>query len=194
MRELQRDEWLSQGFSVSNSDLDSDSLSPSLVLFLLPQAAIFNWRCFACYSPSHFRFNLNLGIVWEMGPKYRFKDCIRIFCYLQIQKRWFLLRGNGCWAHAFVSCTASLQRVCPLLPGGRCPVLYLQHHPHSASEARKLPGVPAEIHPPTDQSGPRLPPENCYHLPTHRNQIPLHLQPQRFCQHFPGEFIGSETP
>lgn len=90
--------------------------------------------------------------------------------------------------------TASLQHLCPLLPGSRRPVLHLQLHPDSAPESRKLPGITAEIHPPADQPGPHLPPENRHHIPTHSNQIPLRLQSPGLCQHFPGEPICSGHP
>lgn len=90
--------------------------------------------------------------------------------------------------------TASLQCVRPLLSGSRRPVLHLQHHPDSAPKAWKPPSITTEIHPPVDQSGPYLPSENCHHIPTDSNQVPLYLQSQRLCQHFPGESFCSKTP
>lgn len=81
---------------------------------------------------------------------------------------------------------AALLRLCPVLSRSRG----LEHHLHlhlvSAPERRGLQRRPAEELPHLGPVSPGPAPARLLHLPPHRSQVPLHLQPARSLQHIPG--------
>ena len=138
--------------------------------------------------------------MWEVWPECRIQSPPKNSWPLYpnpeevISVLWPQRVTHGLLPVALFSRAASLQCVHPLLPGSRCPVLHLQRHPDSAPQAGELPSSAAQERPPAAPPGPHLPPENCHHVPSHSDQIPLYLQPQGLRQHFPGESDISETP
>lgn len=93
------------------------------------------------------------------------------------------------WAHFYAvsPSTAPLLSLRPIFSRSRGPEHHLHLHPVTAPERRGLQCHPAEElpHPGPVSSGPA--PAHFLHLPPHRSQVPLHLQPARPFQHIPGD-------
>ena len=93
---------------------------------------------------------------------------------------------DGRLVHHQLSPAAPLQRVRHLVPGPGRAAAHLQQHPVAAPAAGRLPHADAQVLPLARAGRPRSALTGHRHLPAHRHQVPLHIQPQGSLQHLPG--------
>lgn len=99
-----------------------------------------------------------------------------------------------CCVHAASLSTAPLLRLCPVFSRAGGPQHHLHLHPAAAPARRWLQPRPPEELPPPGPVSPGSAPARRLHLPPHRSQVPLHLQPARPLQHISGSTQTAGLP